>query len=818
MHQSETPNFLAGGGAMGELIRAYDWSRTELGPTDSWPQSLRTVVRLMLNTRHPVFVFWGALSTCLYNDAYSTCIGPDRHPSALGRPAREVWQEIWPTIGPQIEQVMTGGGATWHENQLLPITRGDQVEDVYWTYSYSPIDDEASPRAIGGVLVVVSETTQSVVAAKKLAESQERLQLALSAGRGIGTWDWDVVNDRVVADERFARLYGVDVQRAAKGAPIADFFAGIHPADLAEVQQQVDATLNSAAPFSAEYRLLGKGSETWVVAEGRCEFDNDGKPLRFHGLSFDITARRQAEDRLRELNANLERAVIERTQARGLSWQVSPDLMGALNSEGYFVTSNPAWKSVLGWSEEEVASMSIFDFLHPDDVETTRRGFDLTQVGQPAVRFPNRYRCKDGGYRWISWTGVPEDGMVYCTGRDITDERRQAELLKQTQDALRHSQKMEALGQLTGGMAHDFNNMLQGIMMPLEAIRRAAQLGRTDTVEKFANAGLDSARRAATITHRLLAFSRRQPMSLGSLDCAAAIMDLEVLLKNAVGENVQLRFEFESDCWRVLTDQHQFENAVINLAINARDAMPAGGTLTFKARNVLQSAVDSKTLGLISRDYLQVSVCDDGIGMSSDTASQAFEPFFTTKPLGQGTGLGLSMIYGFAKQSGGLAAIESQEGKGTCVHLWLPRSDGLAISGSAAAERGPGAKGKHSILVVEDDDLVRTMTAQALRDAGYTVLEAADATAAFAQFDSGAAVDVMLSDVGMPGLNGRQLADAALQRLPHLKVVLMTGYAAHVVAGDLTNSEIQLLTKPFENSALLITIANACASVDADRF
>jgi PAS domain S-box-containing protein len=221
---------------------------------------------------------------------------------------------------------------------------------------------------------------------------------------------------------------------------------------------------------------------------------------------------RESEARLRELNSDLERQVIQRTQARGLTWQVSPDLLGALNSEGYFETSNPAWKTVLGWSEEEVASMSIFELLHPDDLERTRAGFELTQQGQPAIRFPNRYRCKDGSYRWISWVGVPEEGMVYCSGRDITEETAAEAELAIAQEALRQSQKMEAIGQLTGGIAHDFNNLLAGISGSLELLERRIGQGRIAGIERYIDTAQGSTRRAAALTQRLLAFSRRQTL------------------------------------------------------------------------------------------------------------------------------------------------------------------------------------------------------------------------------------------------------------------------------------------------------------------
>jgi PAS domain S-box-containing protein len=294
---------------------------------------------------------------------------------------------------------------------------------IVWVSNNAAMMRDAEGKPLH-LICVIQENTERVLAEKALRAGEERLNLALSAGKGIGTWDWDVPNDRVYADDRFARLYGVDPQKAKSGAPVAEFLKTMHSDDLGRVQAEISAALSTGGDFNVEYRLLlSDGSVRWVVAQGRCTFDEEGKPSRFPGVSFDITDRKIAEERLQQLNLELERKVIERTQARGRTWQVSPDLMGALNSRGYFETSNPAWNSVLGWSEAEVASMSIFELLHPDDVERTKVGFQLTQEGQPAIKFPNRYRSKDGSYRWISWIGVPEDGMVYCTGRDITADK-----------------------------------------------------------------------------------------------------------------------------------------------------------------------------------------------------------------------------------------------------------------------------------------------------------------------------------------------------------------------------------------------------------
>ncbi len=287
--------------------------------------------------------------------------------------------------------------------------------------------------------------------------------------------------------------------------------------------------------------------------------------------------------------------MIERAQARGLTWKLSPDLLGALNSNGYFETANPAWESVLGWTEAEVVSMSIFDLLHPDDLEHTRAGFELTQVGQPALRFANRYRCKDGGYRWISWIGIPEDGYVYCTGRDITAERAAEAELAATQDALRQSQKMQAIGQLTGGIAHDFNNLLTGILGSLDIIRKRIARGRLDDVPRFMNAASASAQKAGALTHRLLAFSRRQSLDIRPNNINRLVASIEDLLHRTLGEHIELECSLSAELWTAFTDANQLENAVLNLAINARDAMPDGGRLTIETTNVrLDTAYTSR--------------------------------------------------------------------------------------------------------------------------------------------------------------------------------------------------------------------------------
>ncbi len=514
---------------------------------------------------------------------------------------------------------------------------------------------------------------------------------------------------------------------------------------------------------------------------------------------------RASEARLRDLNANLERQVIQRTQARGRTWQVSPDLMGALNANGYFETSNPAWKTVLGWSEEEVASMSIFELLHPDDVERTRVGFNLTQQGQPAIRFPNRYRCKDGGYRWISWVGVPEDGMVYCSGRDITEEKAAEAELANAQEALRQAQKMEAIGQLTGGIAHDFNNLLTGITGSLELLQTRLAQGRLGEVERFMAAAQGSARRAAGLTQRLLAFSRRQTLDPKPTDVNKLIAGLEELIRRTVGPAISVEVVGAVGLWGTKIDPSQLENAIINLCINARDAMPDGGRLTIETANKWMDARIAKERDLAPGQYLSVCVTDSGTGMSPDVISKAFDPFFTTKPIGRGTGLGLSMIHGFVRQSGGQVRIYSELGKGTTVCLYLPRFVG-PVDEADAPEPGRtdnSAQGE-TVLVIDDEPMVRMLIVEVLEDAGYVVIEAQDGPSGLRILQSDARIDLLITDVGLPGgMNGRQVADAARVHRPDLKVLFVTGYAENAAIGNgLLAPGMQVITKPFVMAAL----------------
>ncbi len=533
--------------------------------------------------------------------------------------------------------------------------------------------------------------------------------------------------------------------------------------------------------------------------------DADGSVTGIFAQGHDVTDQVRSEQALRDLNADLERQVVERTQARGMTWQLSPDLLGALNADGYFKTSNPAWLSVLGWTEAEVASMSIFELLHPDDIEATRAGFALTQEGQPAIRFPNRFRCKDGSYHWISWVGIPEDGLVYCSGRVITEEKAAEAELASAQEALRQSQKMEAVGQLTGGIAHDFNNLLAGVSGNLELLSLRMGQGQTTGLERYVVNAQEAARRAASLTQRLLAFSRRQTLDPKPTDVNRLISGMEDLVRRTVGPAIELEVVGSAGLWLVCADQSQLENALLNLTINARDAMPEGGRITIETANKWLDDRAARERDLTPGQYVSICVTDTGTGMTPEVIGQAFDPFFTTKPMGQGTGLGLSMIHGFVRQSGGQVRIYSELGSGTTMCLYFPRFTG-SLEPEENEVEAPAVDAGHgeTILIIDDEKAIRMLVVEVLLEAGYNVLEAEDGPSGLQLLQTGVRVDLLITDVGLPGgLNGRQVADAARADRPGLKVLFITGYAENAAVGNGHLAPgMQVITKPFGVAAL----------------
>jgi PAS domain S-box-containing protein len=651
---------------------------------------------------------------------------------------------------------MSGGGATWHENQLVPVTRHGRREQVYWTYGYSPIDED---DGIGGVLVVCRDVTREYLAAAALREREAELARVQQIGR-IGGLEVDLATGlRNRRSPEYLQIHGLPPEAVDESHE--DWVQRIHPEDREATERKFrDAVAGDVREYSVRYRIIrpNDGATRWISVKSTIERDQHGKAVRLVGAHTDVTeqvaaeqALRQSEERYRtladqlaELNATLAQRVEEKTRERDRIWNVSQDLLVVADRNGIWRTINPAWTRTLGWSEADLLNRSSEWLEHPDDNGITRAHVRELSARETTVKFESRFRHKDGSYRWLSWTGVSDKDSNYAVARDITSEKAAAERLKATEEALLQSQKMEAVGQLTGGIAHDFNNLLTGIVGSLDLLQTRLNQGRTDNVARYINAAMTSANRAAALTHRLLAFARRQPLIPKVIDVNQLVVSLEDLLSRTIGEAIDLRVVASDELWCTLCDPNQLESALLNLAINARDAMPDGGELVISTSNVRLDGVTTDTPALSPGDYICIGVTDTGSGMSAEVAARAFDPFFTTKPIGQGTGLGLSMIYGFARQSNGHVTIASKLGQGTSVKLYLPRHHGELtaehVAGVNTAE--PVATGE-MVLVIEDEPVVRGVILEMLGEQGYRTLEAVDGPSGLKILQSSEPIDLL---------------------------------------------------------------------------
>ncbi|MEG8022542.1 PAS domain-containing protein [Sphingomonas aerolata] len=897
--------------------------------------------------------------------------------TGLRDPVGQTWHALQPALDGDwigtFGEIARTGHATRFETR---VAQGDRRYDA----QVARIGEPGSVR----IAVLLSDVTERHRTETLAREAEERLQLALSAGGGIGTWDWDIARDRVTADARFALLYGVDPAAAAAGAPITTFFQGIHPDDRARTEQAIEMAVQSGGPFEAEYRLLERdGTIRWVIAQGRCERAADGTALRFPGISFEITARKLADVRQTALLA-LGDAIRDLTDPAAIAYaaaeilghalQVSRVGYGVIDTLAETITVERDWnapetrtlagmlqfrdygsyiedlkagrtvviadverdprtaagaaglKAISAWSfvnmplleqdafvallyanhdqprvwaEEELQLMrevadrvraaterlraeaalreseeqfrvfaqavpsliwaarpdgeiywvnqQVYDYagislgaltgsgtwlslVHADDREATATMWQAARDTGTTYAAEFRLRSADGGYRWFLARAEPVrtiGGQItrwVGTNTDIDDGRRHAaELLAWTETledqvaartrelmdveaALRQSQKMEAVGQLTGGLAHDFNNLLTGIMGSLELLGIRIAQGRLGDVERYSLAAQGAAKRAAALTHRLLAFSRRQTLDPRPTDVNRLIGGLEELVRRTVGPDIAVEVVASAGLWSTLVDPNQLENAILNLCINARDAMPTGGRLTIETANRWIDARMGRDRDLDPGQYVSLCVSDNGTGMPPEVVAKAFDPFFTTKPLGLGTGLGLSMIYGFARQSGGQVRIYSEVGEGSNICIYLPRHFGPSDEDEPQPDfaEAPRAIRGETVLIVDDEPTVRMLVVEVLEELGYAAIEAADGPAGLKVLQSDTRIDLLVTDVGLPGgMNGRQMADAARVGRPDLKILFITGYAENAVVGNgHLDPGMHVMTKPFAIDAL----------------
>ena len=782
-----------------------DWSSTLLGGRETWPQSLRLSVALILASGFPMAIRWGPELVLIYNDAYRPILR-DKHPEALGRPLREVWWEVYPELGPLNEAILRGEREAFFAEDL-PWTiqrQGTIVEDARFTISYSPIPDEAAPSGIAGVLTTCIETTERV----------------------------------------------------------------------------------------------------------------------------------RKEEALRVLNERLETEIAERIRERDRIWHVSEDLLGVSNFDGYFTSVNPAWTTLLGWSEDEIKRMHVGELQHPDDAAHSMAGRRRLAEGVPTVRMENRFRHKDGSWRWLAWTLTVENGLIYLIGRHVTAEKLAAEALRESerqfrlfteaatdhalirldargvvsgwnagaqriegyaepeivghhfsrfytaadraagaperalaaaatsgtyehdgwrvrkdgslflaavvidairdeegnligfanimrdvterhearaklqraQEQLAQSQKMEALGQLTGGTAHDFNNMLMVVSGNAQILKR--RLHDPKSLRSLEAIELAAAR-GENLTRQLLAFSRRQALNPIVISLRQRLTEFHDLLASSARGDIKMMVDIGRSVWPVAVDIHELELALINLVVNARDAMPGGGTVTITAKNLRIQPED--TPDGLRGEFVALTVTDTGCGIKADILPKVFEPFFTTKQPDKGTGLGLSQVYGLTRQSGGTVTISSEVGSGTSVTIYLPRSHRRLTEQQIVEAEPP--RGGEKVLLVEDNPEVQEVAGMLLEQLGYRVFLAESAASALQFLASGEAVDLVFTDIVMPGeLDGVALARRVKEEYPDTAVLLTSGYAK---AADPLGAGFPILRKPYQLPTLARAIRNALDTAPA---
>ena len=681
---SQTGNaltFLSEGGEAGALMRSLDWLHSPLGHPSEWPQSLRSVVALMLGSKFPMFVAWGPELGFLYNDAYAVILGA-KHPKAMGSRFEEIWREIWSDIGPLAHRALQGE-ATWLEDLPLVMNRKGFDEQTWFTFSYSPV--RGDDGRIAGMFCAVAETTEKVVAERRIADENQTLE-----------------------------------QRVAEALAERKLFA--------DIVEGTDAFVQMADPLF-NFLAINKASAD--------EFE------RIFGV------RPKVGDNMLDLLENKpeHREAVKRVWSRALSGEAFTE---------------------------------------------------IDAFGDPAL---------DRRYYEMKYNSLKdEQGRVIAAYQfvyDVTDRLRDQERLKKAEDALRQSQKMEAVGQLVSGLAHDFNNVLGAVVAAFDMIvRRAAE---NERIRTFADAGMQAAQRGAKLTAQLLAFSRTQRIELTPLIICDVIESIEDFLARTVGPLIEIEFGLNPAPVPVLADATQVEMTVLNLALNARDAMPDGGRL-FIGTTLRWIDADAE---LKAGEYVELIVRDTGVGMDKDTLARAIDPFFTTKPVGKGTGLGLAQVYGSARQAGGTARIESRPGEGTTVSVFYPRTQ-LPVGPTLHDRIGGGIvpHGGARVLLVDDDEDLRAIVSKALEALGYEVTAVADGRSGLGELRF-TRPDVLVVDFAMPGMNGADVAKAARELCPGLPVVLASGYSDTDAIERSIGAHAKLLRKPFRIDELLEAVAEA---------
>jgi PAS domain S-box-containing protein len=874
-----TLEFLAGGGEMGALMRAHDWSRSPLGPPEQWPDALKMAVSICLNSRFPMLLWWGPEFVMLYNDAYRPILGMTKHPASLGSRGRDIWPEIWTIIGPQLASIWRGE-ATWSHDLLLPLDRNNYLEEAYFTYSYSPI--KHADGRIGGVFTAVTETTERVLSERRLRILRELASQAAQM-HGVDNACQNVIHvlGAYNPDVPFALLYLLDEDSGrlrtvgSTGLPYNKFATEIalhgddpwgvsrvarsgEPLILHDLTGRFGALPGGTWPEPTNRALvlpvakLGTSASTGALVLGvnpRRALDDD-----YRGF-FELVAGHLATaiSNARAYSESIDTLRLSEARFRDFA-DSAPVMIWVSDANAMCTWFNHAWLAFTGRTMEQELGDGWSANIHPEDCARCRNTYRSAFERREPFRMGFRLRRHDGEWRHVDDTGVPHyaaDGTFIGyigSAVDVTDARRweaalrrsreellrlnetlelrvaertkdlaaanrqllaQIEEREEVESTLRQMQRLDAIGQLTSGVAHDFNNLLTVILGNVSYLEKTwAQSDDPKLLRRLSHTRM-AAERGAKLIAQLLAFSRRQRLEPRTIDLNETVGRMRDLLQSTMGGSFDIETVLTPGIPPALIDPTQLELVVLNLAINARDAMQVGGRFTVSTAQV--------TLGAPSRpeeppagDYIVLSVSDTGSGMSDEVLAKAFEPFFTTKRVGKGSGLGLSQVLGFAKQSGGGVRIETKVGAGTTVHVYFPRSaepseDVAPLSAEVLAAQPESA----TVLLVDDDDHVRHVTAAMLEGLGHTVIEAGSGGAALELLFGKRKIDVALIDFAMPGMSGLDLAREARLRLPALPIVFITGFGDSSALAGIHHEHI--LRKPFLDKDLDLKIRTALA-------
>ncbi len=801
-------------GTAAALIAAVDWAAHPLGPREEWPVALKAMLAHLLASSENMYLVWGHDHSFFFNDAYAPILGP-RRDTAMGARFETLWADAYPTVAPMFTAALAG-----HSHRVtdmpVPMARWGEPEETWWTFSFSPVFDDDG--AVAGALCITSETSDAV----RQAEARRRTDAALEATRHslrraqeagqIGVFAVDLSSGMLSGTPEFFRLFGLPPATTIAATAVEEL---VLPEDAAIVSTaETRASQNMKLHVEYGVRRLDTGDIRYIERRAEFEHDMDGTPLRMVGVVQDITDRRRDRDALARLNATLEAAVVERTQALLLHENIiqsDTTAICAFDTEYRLIAFNRAHNDEFFRVNGFYTKLGdvFHDLFVPEQRAVMKAqmaralsGESFTveeEFGDPAIDAP----------RWeILYSPLRDpDGKVigaFHHARDISVRQRAQSDLEAAQEALRQSQKMEAMGQLTGGVAHDFNNLLTPIIGSLDVLHR--RTGLSDREARLVEGGLQSAERAKTLVQRLLAFARRQPLRSDAVDLVELIRGMAELVTRTSGPQIRVRTELPAGLPPALADANQLEMAILNLCVNARDAMPDGGAIAIAVQEEppTPTPTPAPDAAAAAPAFLRLSVSDTGSGMDEATARRAVEPFFSTKGVGKGTGLGLSMVHGLASQLGGSMHITSRPGHGTRIDLLLPVSH-VAVAAPRAVDTALASHFIGRALIVDDEPLVRMATADMLESLHYRTTEATSADEAERLLVMGERFDLVVTDHMMPGMLGSELASLIRRKWPQIPVLIVSGYADV----DGIPPDVPRLAKPFREAELADAIRQA---------